>query len=147
MKRTTLFAAVASTTLGVFTTMVMANTHDPDFSALDTNGNGEVTLQEMQASVLVRFGTADTDGDGFLTAAELEAHAKNLAAKRSQRMLKRMDVNADGKLSPSEMQGRRDPARIFDRMDADSSGALSKQEFEQAQAKIKRYRKSRLLKN
>jgi hypothetical protein len=32
-------------------------------------------------------------------------------------------------------------------MDADSSGALSKQEFEQAQAKIKRYRKSRLLKN
>ena len=62
-------------------------------------------------------------------------------------MLKRIDVNADGKLSPSEMQGHRDPARIFDRMDADSSGALSKQEFEQAQAKIKRYRKSRLLKN
>ena len=73
MKRTTLMAAVGSAALGVSTIMVMANTRGPDFSILDANGNGELTLQEMQASALDRFGTADTDGDGFLSGAELEA--------------------------------------------------------------------------
>ena len=147
MKRTTLMAAVGSAALGVSTIMVMANTRGPDFSILDANGNGELTLQEMQASALDRFGTADTDGDGFLSGAELEAHAKAVVARRSQRMLKRMDVNLDGKLSLSEMQGHRDPARIFDRMDVDNSGTLSRKEFEEARARIKRHLKIHPLKD
>ena len=106
-----------------------------------------VSLQEMQASALDRFGTADTDGDGFLSGAELEAHAKAVAARRSQRMLKRMDVNLDGKLSLREMQGHRDPARIFERMDVDNSGTLSRKEFEEARARIKRHLKIHPLKD
>ena len=137
MKRTTFIITISSAALVLTTLGALANTRGPDFSTLDTDGNGEVTMQEMQASAQTRFDAADTDGDGFLSQAELEAHSSARAAERAERMMSRMDADDDGKLSPDEMAPRRDPARFFERMDKDDNGSLSEEEFEQARAKMK----------
>lgn len=137
MNRTTFIAGVAAAAMGLTTLAAMANTRGPDFATLDTDGNGEITLQEMQASAQARFGEVDVDGDGFVTQEELAAHARGNAEDRAERMLQRRDANDDGKLSIEEMAGRRDPSRFFDRMDADNSGGISEAEFEEARAKMK----------
>jgi len=142
MQRTTFIAAIAAAAMGLTTLTAMANSRGgPDFGTLDTDNNGEITLEEMQGSALARFTAADTDGDGFLSQAELEAsvqeRAQDRSAERVSRMLERMDANSDGQLSPDEMQDRRrDPARFFDRIDADNSGGISEAEFEEARAKM-----------
>ena len=43
------------------------------FADLDTNGDGVLSVEEMQAPMLERFQSADTDGDGNLSADELNA--------------------------------------------------------------------------
>ena len=134
MKRATFIPAIAAAALGLTTLAAVANTRGPDFSALDTDANGEITMQEMQALALYRFGQADTDGDGFLTRPEIEAASHLRPAWRANWMLSRRDANNDGKLSPEEMAGRRDPGRFFDRIDADGSGTVSQAEFDAARA-------------
>ena len=136
MNRTTFIAAIAATAVGVSAIAALANARGPDFSNLDKDGNGEITLEEMQAMGTHRFEMADADGDGFVTVEELESHGKAQAADRAEKMMSRMDTDDDGKLTLEEMQGRRDPARFFDRMDADNSGAISQEEFDEARAKM-----------
>lgn len=139
MQRSTFIAAVAAAAIGLTTVAAMANNRGPDFSTLDTDGNGEVTLNELQNAGAARFADADTDGDGFLTEAELVAAAQGNAQDRAARMIERMDADEDGKLSQEEVQERRrgDPARFFDRMDADNSGGISEEEFEEARANMR----------
>lgn len=95
----------------------------------------------MQALGEARFTRTDADGDGFLTAAELEAAGSEKAQKRSARMIERLDVDKDGKLSLDEMKNpRRDPARLFERLDTDKSGGISEAEFQEAKAHRKKGR-------
>ncbi|MEL7131895.1 MAG: calcium-binding protein [Pseudomonadota bacterium] len=139
MQSSMFITIIAATAIGLSTLSAMARDRGPDFSALDADGNGEVSLQEMQASAQARFVEADADGDGFLSATELEARAEKRAKDRSARVLARLDANEDGKLSPEEMRtNRRDPARFFERLDADNSGGISQQEFEQARASFRK---------
>lgn len=138
MKRTTFIAAIASAAIGLTTVSAMAREKGPDFAALDADGNGEITLVEMQAAGDARFAAVDTDGDGFLTQEELEAAGKKRSAERAERMLKHMDENEDGKLSKDEMKPKkRTPEKFFDRVDTDKSGGISKAEFDEARAKMK----------
>lgn len=139
MQRSTFIAAIAAAAVGLTTLSAMARDRGPDFSVLDADGSGEVTLEEMQAIGQARFAEADTDGDGFLSVSELEASASERAKSRAERIMSRMDANEDGKLSPEEMQNnRRDPARMFERLDADNSGGISQEEFEQARAEMRK---------
>ena len=50
---------------------------DDRFAAIDTNGDGKLSLSEVSASVTAnakaRFGRMDSNGDGFITTAEIEA--------------------------------------------------------------------------
>ena len=106
----------------------------PAFSTLDTDGDGSVTLAEMQARGDARFAEVDTDGDGGLSEAELTASANDRATDRVTRMLEEHDANGDGVLQPSEMPQRSDDrtARMFEHVDADSDGAITEAEFEAA---------------
>jgi Ca2+-binding EF-hand superfamily protein len=141
MKRSTFIAVIASAGIGLTTISAMADNRGPDFSTLDTDGNGQITMLEMQATAQARFQNVDTDGDGFLTQAELEANAQDRVKDRVARMIEHMDENGDGKLAPDEMKGkRRDPARMFERIDADKSGGISKAEFDEARANMKEHR-------
>lgn len=141
MKRSTFIAAIASAAIGLTTVSAMARERGPDFSKLDADGNGEVSLTELQARGAERFAKVDADGDGFVTAAELEAMGEERAKKRAARMMERMDADEDGKLSMDEMKHpRRDPAKMFERLDTDNSGGISKAEFKEARAMMKERR-------
>jgi len=105
----------------------------PSFEEIDTNGDGKITQDEMQARAAARFGEVDNDRDGAISRDEMMARAMARVETRVDRMMDRMDADDDGKVSQAEMQqirGKR-MGRMIEWMDADGDGALSKDEFGQ----------------
>lgn len=102
------------------------------FTQMDVNGDGEVTIEELQARGAARFAEADTNGDGVLSKAEVEAAAEGRKAERVAKRFDRMDADSDGNLTMEEAQGRRDPAKMIAKLDTDKSGGVSLEEFAKA---------------
>ncbi len=103
----------------------------PGFSEIDGDGNGSISLEEMQAfgdaARAERFAAADTDGDGVLTEEEIIAAAQN---RRAARLIERLDANDDGVLQVEELRVREARGeRFFERLDADEDGVISEAEF------------------
>ena len=103
-----------------------------EFSALDTDGDGQITQAEIQAMADARFSSLDTDDDGTLSLEELIKGASERVAERAEKMIKRFDSNADGKLSADEMprRGGDREGKMFKRADADGNGSISQEEFD-----------------
>jgi len=103
----------------------------PSFEEVDSNGDGKITQDEMQARAAARFGAADSDGDGAISRDEMMARAMARVETRVDRMMDRMDADDDGKISQAEMQQMRGKhmGRMIKRMDTDGDGSLSKDEF------------------
>ena len=74
MKTAILTAAIIAG-LGLVAAPAMAEQQRerPDFATLDTDGNGQLTLEELQAAGAARFDDLDADGDGSLSVEELAA--------------------------------------------------------------------------
>ena len=123
----------------------------PTFEQLDTDGDGGITLQEIQAAMTAnaqtRFTETDTNGDGGLSVEEMTAKASEDAAaratRRAERHLENADANGDGLLQADEIAAHRDehsgrrgpnPQRMFERVDADNNGSVSLEEYEEARA-------------
>jgi len=101
------------------------------FGQIDTNANGQITVEEMTARAAARFTRNDADGNGALT---LEEITKGMQGMRKERLLKQFDSNGDGSLSGEELAGMetgkdakhaKRAAKHFERMDADNSGDIS----------------------
>ena len=111
----------------------------PAFSDLDTDGNGEVTLAEMEAFRAAKFAEIDTDGNGSLSAEELLAAREadsDRAERRINRMIERADANDNGTIELDEMRGGGERgAERFAEADADGSGGLSEAEMKDAKGK------------
>lgn len=101
------------------------------FEDLDTDGNGEISKAEMAAHKAARFKAADSNGDGKLTPEEMQAMAQKKMAKRTQKMITRFDQDGDGALSESELPNGGRHGDMFETIDADASGGISKEEFAQ----------------
>ncbi|MBU2937439.1 MULTISPECIES: EF-hand domain-containing protein [Pacificibacter] len=141
MKRTTLISAVALiAVIGSSAASFAQGEKDmdrrggkmPSIEMFDTNGDGQVTQEEMDAHKAARFAETDTDGNGSLSAEEMAAAAKGKKAerqtKRIEKMISRMDTDGDGEVSAAEMDAmaKKSP---FERLDTNGDGVLSAEEF------------------
>lgn len=104
----------------------------PDFAQLDTDGDGVVSVAELEAKRAERLAGVDADGDGIVSAEEL---ARAHQIRRAERMIARMDKNGDGLLQLDELQGRGpDPAKL----DANGDGVVSEEEFRDGMREMRR---------
>lgn len=136
MKRTAFILVVAMAATAATSVSALTRGQGPDFSTLDTDGNGELTREELAAQGAARFDAADADGNGLLSAEELTAFSAQRAEDRAARMIERMDANGDGQLSPDELRERRNAGRMFDRIDSDNSGTITQAEYDAARERI-----------
>ncbi|MGB3147626.1 MAG: EF-hand domain-containing protein [Paracoccaceae bacterium] len=110
-----------------------------DFAAMDADGDGALSRDEMAAFHRARLAGADADGDGFVTRDEMKAAMEDRMAERLERMvdhmIERHDQDGDGRLGADEMEPGRGMDRMFAHLDRDADGAISKDEFAKARAK------------
>ncbi|QFU09742.1 EF hand [Rhodobacteraceae bacterium THAF1] len=141
MIRTTLLALLAGTTL---TTTAIAQDTTPQAERphpilrLDTNGDGQVSLEEAQAAPANPMAMADSNGDGTLTRDEVIAAATERATQRATdragQMFDRFDEDGDGQIAidnlPQPRGNRGDRIeRMFERADANDDGVLDAEEI------------------
>jgi len=133
----------------------MANTasgRDCGVKCWTPSPDGLATAEEVEALRAARFSERDTDQDGFLSLEEMQAggmkgfagqgreHDADEMADRSQRMLRYMDENGDGKVAFDEMPGH-DAGRMISRVEADEDGKISKAGLDDAKTKYRMGRK------
>jgi Ca2+-binding EF-hand superfamily protein len=123
---------------------------DPLLTALDTSGDGRLSLREMRAAP-ARLAALDKNADGRLDSQEVPAQLsvtlshggitggyspapvvgyggpvpRPTAPAAGPEWFQRMDRNADGDISPREFLGTR---QQFQRLDADADGLIDAQE-------------------
>lgn len=92
----------------------------------DRDGNGVVTRSEMRTTEGERFDKIDTNHDGQLSVDEMQAAHREAAAKH----FAEKDADKDGKLSRAEVAKM--PDAVFARIDANHDGFLTPDELAQA---------------
>ncbi|WP_128514186.1 EF-hand domain-containing protein [Tabrizicola thermarum] len=113
------------------------------FDEIDADKNGKITQEELAAHRAAEFAAADTNGDGALSAEELQAKMlAEMLARHSARMIENMDNDGNGSLSADEM-GKGPMAENFARIDTDNDGAISKDEAKAAAEKVGKRKEGR----
>jgi len=145
MKNSIFIPAIVLSAVAITGTSVLAagpkDREPASFEELDTNDDGQITQEEMQAHRQARFTKADANGDGQLSVDEMQAAAQQKASDRVTKMFEKHDANGDGFLSTDELPKPRRADKMFDRIDADDSGGISEQEFADAKDKMGRKHK------
>ncbi|MGD9477714.1 EF-hand domain-containing protein [Shinella sp. G-2] len=106
------------------------------FDRTDTDKSGTLSKAEVLSVAETIFARRDSNKDGVLDTADARPgkghHGKGHKGKggedRAERMLKRLDTDKDGKLSPAEMLAR--ATQTFERFDADKNGEVTKAEVD-----------------
>ena len=103
---------------------------DRRFHGLDRNDDGAISRREWDGDDRA-FAVHDWNRDGVLSGDEVRAGAAPPPVTRGRDepdhvLFKRMDANADGRVTRNEFTGSR---RTFERLDANDDGALSPYEY------------------
>ena len=93
----------------------------------DLNGDGKVTVDEINSDQSRMFGAIDVDGDKALSVEEMQRRGRSLQLWRTVTMFDLLDVNGDGKISVEEIQGP--TKRWFARYDKNKNGVLEADEL------------------
>ncbi|MFN3936204.1 MAG: EF-hand domain-containing protein [Gemmobacter sp.] len=112
-----------------------------DFDALDRDGDGRITREEIEAARAERIARLDADGDGVITREELLAFEMDEARRRVEarvdRIMAALDADGDGRITAAEalvrMPAARMADRMFSRLDTDGDGAITRAEFDAMQ--------------
>lgn len=107
-----------------------------DIAQFDSNGDGKVTLEEIQAKRAADAKALDANGDGSISQDELVnfelAKVKARIEARVKARFEAQDSNGDGQLSAAELLAHPLPTRMFSRIDRNGDGAVDAQEMQSA---------------
>jgi Ca2+-binding EF-hand superfamily protein len=98
---------------------------NPLFTALDGNGDGMITPQEIRRAA-VSLKKLDADGDGNISLAEASPQMGDPAQMANQ-MFAQADRDGDGQLTAAELPPQM--GRMIQAADQDGNGAISREEF------------------
>ena len=128
--RLAIFATIALSALVALPALAHAqdrSARDERFSQLDTDKSGTVSLEEFLARRGDFLSEADTDDDGSITAAEIaDAMERRRNLRRAERMIERMDMDGDGKLTMEEIDSR--GRKRFALLDVNDDGEIAESE-------------------
>jgi Ca2+-binding EF-hand superfamily protein len=104
----------------------------PKFADIDANHDGFVTGDEYAAYKLAQVKAIDANGDGFITPAEFAdfaaAKMQPRITQRADNLVKRLDLNSDGKLSIEELAAAPIAMR-FAHLPTDKNGNVTERAF------------------
>jgi hypothetical protein len=103
-----------------------SNIAKPMQGRMDKNGDGAVDLSEF--TNMDRLKQADTNGDGTLSQDEIQAMVmKRIVERQARRMTNRLDVNGDGVVTIAEVEKQKE--KRFALMDRNDDGRLERSEL------------------
>lgn len=117
----TMIATVAA--LLATSSLAFAHGAGKGLARFDRDGNGVVTRTEMRTTASEHFDKIDTNKDGQLSVDEIQAAHREAAAKH----FAAKDTDKDGKLSRAEVAKM--PDAVFARIDANKDGFLTPDEL------------------
>ncbi len=142
--------AIASTaTTGAADADRSRGEHALQFDELDADGDGVVTMVELEAHRIARFNEFDTDSDGSLSKAEVaglvgerrsrsrrnqESVSEDRLNRWIERLIDRHDSDENGSISMAELRAPR-IERMMEYLDSDGDGQLTKAEFDERSKK------------
>ncbi len=98
--------------------------------AMDTNGDGRISLDEYLAAATKRFQSIDAQNKGSIGAADIAASPQTVQRdqKMAQRLVARMDTAGNGYVNKDEFLAA--AGTRFARMDSTSTGRVTLSQFE-----------------
>ncbi|MBO0345287.1 calcium-binding protein [Roseibium sp. CAU 1637] len=97
------------------------------FSDFDTNSDGVITQEEIDAVVATRFSETDRDGNAEIGLEEFKTALAERTKPMQVRAFQRFDVDGDGTVTQAETDAAAD--KLFSRLDRDGDGVLEKRGF------------------
>ena len=126
----------------------MAQGLEGEFASIDTNGDGYISAEELNAAQKgslpkqneETMSVLDKDGDGYASMQEYTAFYSQLSEQKNSKELeknfKMLDSNHDGKLDIDELKSFRESTmddtnkNFMDMLDSDHDGKVSRQEYD-----------------
>ena len=103
-----------------------SNTAKPIQGRMDKNDDGSIDLSEF--TNMDRLKQADTNGDGTLSQDEIQAMVmKRIVERQARRMTNRLDVNGDGVVTIAEVEKQKE--KRFALLDRNDDGKLEQSEL------------------
>lgn len=93
----------------------------------DTNGDGKISLAEINDDQARMFNALDVDGDKSMSVDEIRRRGRSLQIYRTTTLFDLLDANGDGKLSVAEIQAP--SKRWFKRYDKNGDGVMEAEEL------------------